>query len=134
MDNLDGSNEAPNSAWMAVKKLFFMVSVFTTVIVLMITGGKFFKCIDALGYYDERNKLHDLFVWIVVTAIVFWILNKSMLMGGVVRLSKAMKIDGFFNPEKNEQITLTVRASYFGIDFKTGVIGVVSPYKTQENN
>lgn len=134
MNGSEDTNDAPSSGWMAVKKLFFMLSVFATVIVLMITGGKFFKYIDALGYSDEKSKLYDLFVWVVVAVIVFWTLNKSMLMGGVDRLSKSMHIEGFFNPEKDEQATLTVRASYFGIDFETGVIGVVSPYKTQENS
>lgn len=128
------SNDAPKGAWMVVKKYFFMVSVFAVVIVLMITGGKFFNYIDALGYSDEKQKLYDLLLWVVVTVIVFWILKKAMLMGNVDKISKSMHIDGFFNPQNDDHITLVVKGSYFGIDFNTGVVGVAAAYKTYQND
>lgn len=48
------------------------------------------------------------------------------------KAAKNMRIDKFFSPEEVDQVTLAARGGYFGVDFKTGVIGVASAYKTKE--
>lgn len=134
MNGLEGNNEAASSGWMATKKLFLLICVSATVIALMVTGGKFFNYIDALGYWDEKGKLYDLLEWITVTAIVFWILNKVLMMGRVDKISNSMLINGFFNPQNDDHITFIFKGSYFGIDFNTGVVGVAAAYKSHQND
>lgn len=127
-------NKAPSSNWMLVKKMLIAVTIFSAVIAVSVTGSKLFDYAASYGHYNQRTKLYDLIQWGLVTLFIFWAVNKSLLMGSVDKIAKKMRLPKFFEPKDSDQTTQVARGSYLGIDFETGVIGVVSAYATGHIN
>jgi len=128
------SNQAQSSAWVAVKKIFIAVTIFAGVATLFATGGKFFDYVSSIGNYSQTAKLYEFLKWVVATIFIFWLINRTILMGRVDKIAKGMQVPRFFEPKKDDQTTQIVPGSYIGIDFDTGVIGVAAAYATGQNN
>ncbi|MEX3242860.1 hypothetical protein [Serratia quinivorans] len=95
----------------------------------LVLGGLMWMWKDA----SITKHLLDTAILLIIMMLLMFYLKTDPGSRGLHRLVKGMRRDGFFIPEQEDQHYALMPRMYIGIDFKTGIVGIASVYKSGVN-
>ena len=129
---INSPNTLAGQGWMKLKWIFITLSMLGAMISGANTVTKFHAWIFISQDYGHP-RLFTILQLAGLTLAFIWLLHRSLLMGGVDKNSRMMKLSAFFEPNDDDETTQVARGSYFGVDFNTGIIGITTAYATPQN-
>ncbi|MBT8500595.1 ExcA [Pantoea agglomerans] len=106
--------------WMIFVFVFLFISVF------VFLGSVYWTVRDG-SIQDHWFGTVGIFL---IDVVFIWFLKKDFRSRKLYKITKSLKIRGFFEPHNDCEHYDLARLTYIGLDFSTGVIGIASLYAT----